>query len=68
MLRMTSEQSKDAGTVLADIESSLRRFLKHAPKLKLDGCQFGLTLATRQANDCLDAMRELRKTIFGEGV
>lgn len=67
MLKLTSQQSTDAEAILADIESSLRRFLKHAPKLNFEGCQFGLTLSARQARECLEVVRNLRVTIFGEG-
>ena len=66
MLDLTSEQSAEAEAILAEIESSLGRFVKKAPKVNFSGCEFSLTLAVRQARECLEAVRGLRVTIFGE--
>lgn len=66
MVTFGSKQAAEAQAILADIESALRLFLKRAPRLKAEGCTFALELAARETQECLDAVRELRVTIFGQ--
>ena len=66
MLKLKAGEEKDAERILGDIESSLGRFLRDAPKVNFVGCEFGLSLAAREARDLLDVLRNLRATIFGE--
>ena len=65
MLDLTPEESREAEVILAEIESSLDRFLRKAHRMKFRGAEFSLTLAVKQARECVDAVRELRVTIFG---